>query len=84
MLNLLRSPVVCIGLLTATGWAIAPRLMAQPFSVPIQISYSKLDVNAIDLYYSDSVETGDSSDLQEAVDSDTASEESSDEPTSLQ
>lgn len=84
MLNLLRSPVVCIGLLTATCLAIAPRLMAQPASVPIQISYSKLDVNAIDLYYSDSDEPVESSDLEEAVDLDTASEESSDETTSLQ
>jgi len=84
MLNLLRSPVVCIGLLTAPSLAIAPRLMAQPASVPIQISYSKLDVNAIDLYYSDSDEPVESSDLEEAVDLDTASEESSDETRSLQ
>lgn len=94
MLNLLRSTVVYVGFFTAASLAaaslaIAPRLMAQPSSSPIQISYSKLDVNAIDLYYSDSVEIVESSNSEEVVDLETISEESmlddsSDETTSLQ
>ena len=88
MLKFLRSTVVYVGFLAAASLAIAPQLKAQSASTPIQVAYSKLDVNAVNLYYSDPDETVESSDLEEAVDLDSISDEamsddSSEESTSL-
>lgn len=87
MLYFLRSTGICVGLVAAS-LAIAPQLKAQPASIPIQVAYSKLDVNAVNLYYSDPVEAVESS-VEEAVDLDSPTEEatlddSSEESTSLQ
>jgi hypothetical protein len=89
MLYLLRSTGIWVGLAVVGSLAIAPRLMAHPASIPIQVAYSQLDVNAIDLYYSDPVETEDSSDSREVIDMDNTGDESmledsSEDTTSLQ
>jgi len=79
---------LCVGFVAVTNLAIAPRLMAQPDDIPVQVSSSKLDVNAVDLYYSDPIEPAESSNLEEAVDLDDASDQpmldSSEDTTRLQ
>ncbi|MBM0742318.1 hypothetical protein JOY44_11925 [Phormidium sp. CLA17] len=88
MLYFLRLTGVCAGLVAAVNLAIAPQPMAQPDSIPVQVAYSKLDVNAVDLYNSEPGEPVLSDDSEEAAELDSASDgampDNSPEETSLQ
>ena len=89
MLYFLKLTEVCLGCVAVTNLAIAPRLVAQPNDIPVQVSYSKLDVNAVDLYYSNPIEPAESSNSEESVDLDNATDQpmlddSSEDTTSLQ